>query len=254
MNGEAGSRVRSTIVKVPDASPGLLFLNGQQKPFTLEGIWKSPVAPAANMTVDVDLDTAGSISSITVVDSQQLAKEKMNQIGGIAQERGKEAAKLAQKGVGALAARMGAVALACAVLVWIAWFLLPTATISAGFGGGLSFTFWNFLGLDPSNPQTMMGPDAGGSHGVLGLLGLLAIVAPFVAPFIKAPWAKYLNAAPLAFILLGFTVTYMQINKALSPMEGMGMPSPLSWGWGLYVLVLAALVLAAQALKKPAAA
>jgi hypothetical protein len=48
MSTEASLRIRSTIVKVPDASPGLLFLNGQQKPFTLEGVWKSPVAPAPN--------------------------------------------------------------------------------------------------------------------------------------------------------------------------------------------------------------
>ena len=42
----ADPRLRGTIVKVPDPGPGLLVVNGQQKQFTLEGIWKSPVAPA----------------------------------------------------------------------------------------------------------------------------------------------------------------------------------------------------------------
>src|SRR5208282_3018438 len=102
---DASSRVRTTIIKVPDATPGLVFVNGQQKTFTLEGVWKWPVAPVANMTVEVDLDGTGTITAITVVDSQQIAKERLNQIGGVAQERGKEAANLAQQGVGALAAR-----------------------------------------------------------------------------------------------------------------------------------------------------
>jgi hypothetical protein len=78
MNGENSLKVRSTVVKVPDATPGLLFLNGQQRPFTLAGVWKSPVAPAPNMTVDVDLDGAGTIEAITVVDTQQLAKERLS--------------------------------------------------------------------------------------------------------------------------------------------------------------------------------
>jgi hypothetical protein len=30
MSGETSPRVRSTIVKVPDATPGLLFLNGAE--------------------------------------------------------------------------------------------------------------------------------------------------------------------------------------------------------------------------------
>jgi len=131
---DAGPRMRGTIVKVPDASPGLLVINGQQKQFTLEGIWKSPVAPAVNMTVDVDLDSTGSVTAVKVVDAQQIATEHMKQLSGVAQERGKEAAELAKQGIGALAARMGAVALGSAVLVWIAWFFFPVAGIDTGGG------------------------------------------------------------------------------------------------------------------------
>ena len=70
MTAEASPKIRGTIVKVPDATPGLLFVNGQQKSFMLEGIWKSPVAPALNMTVDVELDAAGAVTGVAVVDSQ----------------------------------------------------------------------------------------------------------------------------------------------------------------------------------------
>src|SRR5579863_4876265 len=183
MNGETSPRVRSTIVKVPDATPGLLFLNGQQKSFIVDGIWKSPVAPAANMTVDVDIDSAGAITSITVVEAQQLNKERLNQLSGVAQEKGKEAAKLAQQGVGALAARMGTVALASAVVVWIAWFFLPAANLAGGFVAGQSYTFWNLLGTDFNNIAQALG--TGSSIGLLGMIGIVALIAPFAAPFIK---------------------------------------------------------------------
>jgi hypothetical protein len=251
MSGETSPRVRSTIVKVPDASPGLLFLNGKQMQFTLEGIWKSPVAPAANMTVDVDLDGAGSIAAITVVDSQQLAKECLNQLSGVAQERGKEAAKLAQQGIGALAARMGAVPLGAAVLFWITWFFFPAARVEGGGAERISLTFWNLLGTDFSNPETIL--RGGSDHGFFAFLGLIAIAAPFAAPFLRMAWSKYLNAAPLAYFFIAFIAIYVNESKAFGDLAKMGVPNPFSWSWlSIFILLIAAIVLATGALKKPA--
>lgn len=246
MDGQPSGRVRSTIVKVPDASPGLLFLNGEQKSFNLEGVWRSPVAPAANMTVDVDLNDAGTITAITVVDSHQIAKERMNQLSGVAQERGKEAAKLAQQGIGSLAARMGAVALGSAVLVWIAWFFLPAAHIEAG--AQLSFSFWDLLGVDFNNPVTLAG--GGSSHGLFSILGLIAIAAPFAAPFLRAAWAKYLNAAPLLFVVIGLIAIFSSEHSAFGQVAQLVGESPFSWSAMLLVLLLASGVLATGALKK----
>ncbi len=104
---EPSPRIKATIIKVPDATPGLLFVNGQQKQFLVDSTWKSPVAPAANMAVDVELDATGTITGITAVDPNQANKERMAQMSKEAQEKGKEAAKLAQQGIGALAAKMG---------------------------------------------------------------------------------------------------------------------------------------------------
>lgn len=144
---------------------------------------------------------------------------------------------------------MGAVALGSAVLVWIAWFFLPAATVSLGFAGSMSFTFWNLLGIDLSNPMTLAEGTA--NHGALALLGLVAIAVPFAVPFVKTPWSKYMNAAPLAFTLLAVATLYMQVHKALTPVQGLGIdvPNPFSWSWGIFVLGLGALVLAAHALK-----
>jgi hypothetical protein len=246
---------RARIIKVPDATPGILLANGQQQQFVLERIWKSPVAPAVNMTVDIELDGAGSIQGLTVVDQRQLTKERLNQLGGVAQERGKDAAQIAKQGVGALAARMGAVALGSAVIVVIALFFFTAAGVSESMGGpsiGVSWTFWNLLGLNFNDPTSVLGGAAGSSVGFLSLLALIAMVAPFAVPFISAAWSRYLNAAPLAIVVLGFLSTWMGEHKAFSQLTQMGVPNPFSWSWGFYVLALAALVLAAQALKPPA--
>jgi hypothetical protein len=244
---DTGSKVRTTIVKVPDATPGLLFLNGQQKSFTLEGLWKSPVAPAPNMTVDVDVDAMGAITSIAAVDAKAIAQERMHQLGDAAKEHGAEGAKVLWAGLLKVTSKMGAVAFGASVLIWIAWFFLPAAAITAL--GSMSLTFWDVLGIDTNNPASLT--SGGGSHGFFGLLGIVAIAVPFAVPLISATWAKFLNAAPLAYVLIGFATVYTQIHKALAPLEGGGGPSIFSWSWGLFVLGAATLVLAAHALKGP---
>jgi hypothetical protein len=93
----------------------------------------------------------------------------------------------------------------------------------------------------------------GSDHGLFAMISLIAIVAPFVAPFIRTPWSRYLNAAPIAYILIGWIAIYMNENKAFGELGKMMGGSPFSFSWGLYVLVIIALVLGAGALKKPAA-
>src|SRR5579862_4176203 len=251
MSTETSPKLRGTIVKVPDATPGLLFVAGQQKSFTMEGVWKSPVAPAANQIVDVEMDGAGGIAGLTVVDAQQMSRERMGQMAGVAGEKGKEAAKeaakIAQQGVGALAARMGKVALGTVVVLWVVWFFVPSYSITL-LGAGQSFTFWDFLGID-------MGGFAGPmvSHGFFSMLGILAIAAPFAAPFIKDPRAKYLNALPLAYIIIAIISVRMSVSRNLGPMGG-SFSDLVSMQIGLYILIAAGLVLAAQAVMKPSAA
>ena len=117
--------------------------------------------------------------------------------------------------------------------------------------GTQSYTFWDLLGTDFNNMAQLMG-GSGTSHGLFSIIGLLAIVAPFAAPFIKTPWSHYLNAAPFAFVLLGWVVIFMNENKAFGDVAKLAGSSPFSFSWGIYVLALVSLVLAAGALKKPA--
>lgn len=260
MSVAVATRSRGTIIKVPDANPGLVMVDGQQLAFVLEGRWKSPVAPAANMVVEVDRNEAGIIAAITVVDSQQLAKEKIDQLSGLAQQHGKEAAAIAKQGVGALAARMGTPTLVAAVAVWIAWFFLPAASIDFLFVSR-SFTFWQILGLNGAN---LADPSAT-SHGLFSLLGVAAIAMPFAVPFVSHPRAKLLNAAPLAYLVLAILSLLWKINSASSGTGGnseiaRGMAremasaawDAISIGSGTYLLIAAAGFLAYQAYKSRA--
>jgi len=72
--------LRGTIVKVPDYSPGLLFVDGQQKSFLLSGVWNSPMAPEANMIVEVQFDRIGSVVRVTAVPFHQLVVEKLHSL------------------------------------------------------------------------------------------------------------------------------------------------------------------------------
>jgi len=249
MSGENSTRLRSQIVKVPDATPGLLFLNGQQRQFTLVGVWKSPVAPAANMTVDVELDSSGAITAITVIDPKEIAQQKMAEQLEALKGHGNQVLTALQPALRSLPARMGTVALGAAVLVWICWFFVPAAHLDLS-GERLSLTFWNLLGENFNNPETVLN---GGSHGFFSLLGIVAIAAPFAAPFVRTAWSHYLNAAPLGYFVIGFIVIFINEHRVFGEMAKYGGMNPFSWSMAIVFLVAASIVLARGALKKPAA-
>lgn len=244
-------QLRGTIIKTPDSTPGLLIVGGQQKTFTLERVWKSGVAPAVNMAVDIEFDGAGLITGLIAVDPQQAAREKLERIGDQAQKRGKEAAAIAQQGVGTLAARMGKVALASTVIVWISWFFMPGAGFSISFlgvGQTKSFTLWDALSLDPKNN---MNP---GTFGLLNLLVIAAILAPFAASFVRQKWARWLYAAPLAGLLVAWIAIESDFSEAVS---GSGSIAAGLTGiklvpeYGTFLAALASLVVAARVLRRP---
>ncbi len=253
MSSVVALKVRASVLRAPGAAPGLLIVEGRQWPFTLDGVWKSSAAPSANMAVDVDFDGQGNITAITAVDPQQAAREKLNQIGGAAQQHGKETAEIVRQGVGVLAARMGKFTLGAAVILWIAWFFMPALTVGENVTNApKSFTFWDLVGLDP-NTNIMQAP---ASHGLFGLLGLLAIVAPFGAPFIRNSKAKLLTAAPLIYLVIAYFVIQSDFNTFFAHIYGATLNDASKWlsfsfGYGAYLLAAASLFLAVQVLSHP---
>jgi hypothetical protein len=253
MNAVNINNLRGTVIKVPDTTPGILSVNARQYLFILEGVWRSAIAPTPNQSVTVELDSAGVVTSVTVLDQQQLAKEKLSELSSVAQERGKviagQIAGQLQGGLLALAARMGALTLGAAVVIWIASYLLTAAGVS---GGGMdigSFSFRTLLGTDLGDPNSLANP--GHARGLLRFIALLAIAVPFAVPFIRVSWARYLNAAPLVAVVLGWLVTHENVAKGFGQF---GADNPFSFRWGFYVLLIACLVLAASSLKNPARA
>jgi hypothetical protein len=245
------TKSRGTIVKVPDASPGLLIVDGHQRQFTLEGVWQSPVAPSPNMTVDVELDPAGTIAAISAVDSRQIAKEQFNKLSGklgdFAQGQGKDGANIATGQLKNLAARMGTVTLVSAAALWIAWFFLPGYKLDLGFLGSKSYTLWQFLGLNLEQLGTIEI-----SHGIGSMLGILCIAVPFIAPFIQDPRARFANVLPLLYSLIAI---YSQRSSIIKVFDGPGVSdasSALSMQLGSYIVLAAGAVIAARALKRSA--
>ena len=279
MSSVVALKVRASVLRAPGDSPGLLIVEGRQWPFTLDSVWKSPVAPSVNMAVNVDFDSQGNITAITAVDPQQAAREKLNQIGGAAQQHGKDAAEIARHGVGALAARMGKFTLGAAVILWIAWFFMPVLNVHQIMTS--TFTFWQFLALDLSNESLPLQLVLA-SHGLLSILGLAAIAAPFAAPFVRHPRAKFLYAMPLVFLFLVAvavlwngshaiseagdmvkgSVTYVPGNPRWNQQQAQSMQgvtdrladslmNDLSIDYGVFVIVIASLFLAVQVLSHP---
>ncbi len=71
--------IRGTVVRLPDAQPGLIVANGTQLQFEVADAWASPVAPSLNQVVEVSLEGDGKISRVLVVDASLQAQEKIQQ-------------------------------------------------------------------------------------------------------------------------------------------------------------------------------
>src|SRR5579864_9522506 len=176
------TKVRGSIIKVPDATPGLLMIGTNQKQFTLEGVWRSQTAPSANQTVDVDLDDAGNIIGISVVDPAQIAREKFTDLSsklggaiGDLTKRGTDAAGTgnAQEILRKIVGRIGVVTLGATALLWISLFFLTGYKLDLGFIGSQSYSLWDFIGL---NMNATLGGAPEVSHGFWGFIGILCIL------------------------------------------------------------------------------
>jgi hypothetical protein len=141
-----------------------------------------------------------------VVDSQQLAKERFDQLSGVAQQHGKEAAVMARYGISASAVRMGTAALVAAVAAWMAWFFLPAFSIEFS-----SLALVYVLGHarpESGEPRRRHGRQ---SQPCSPFVGLVAIPAPFAVPFVRHPRVRLLNGAPLAYLAVAILTVFWKI-------------------------------------------
>ena len=212
------STLRGKVLKVPDATPGLLFVNGQQKVFQIDGVWRSmSVAPAPNQTVDVELDEGGAVLSIRPVSDSDLAKEELMRAQRIAQEKSKALAATA-------VAKVGKPVLIATALLLIGWFFLDYFSLSIPFFGmGIKVhpTFWQSVGYIRAATDAMENPLAAiaqasreYSTGIYGVLAVLCLAGPLL-PLIWKDKRAFLGALlPLLFTLFFAIQCYRVVGAA----------------------------------------
>jgi hypothetical protein len=109
------------------------MVEGQQYPFTLEGVWKSEAPPATGMVVEVEFDSNSRIVAVHAVNESQIAKEQAEVALNAAKEKG---AALAS----GMVAKFGAPSLVAGGLLIVGWFFLSTVSIKSPLGSlGLHF-------------------------------------------------------------------------------------------------------------------
>ncbi len=187
---------RGKVLRGTGSGPGLLTVSARQYTFVLEGMWQSEEPPQPGMTVDVDFDADGAPIAIRAISDNQLAKEQAAASLADAREKGGRLAT-------SIVDRFGKSSLIAEGLLILGWFYLPLLTVRAPFGGEVqSRTLWQILGIvSASDPMVAISGagDGGGSSGLYGILGIIALAGPFISFFWKDRRAVLGNLLPLVF-------------------------------------------------------
>jgi hypothetical protein len=210
---------RGRVLRDTSTGEGLVFVDGNQYPFKLEGMWRSEFAPKANMAVDVEFDDQGKIVALRSVAGSTAAGEQASQALDAAGAAAKKmATEFQSKGLPVIQEWAKAVGynklIAFAALV-IAWFWLPAFSIKMGFLGNGSITFYESLKFLNSGGMAM----GGGGAGIYGFLVLIALVGVVAHQFWKDPRAGYGMCLPLLLMGLVFLIAYFKASSQMSDAE-----------------------------------
>jgi hypothetical protein len=259
---------RGKVLRDTATGPGLLMVEGQQYPFTLEGVWRSETPPRPGMVVDVDMESSGQVTAVHAVPESQLAKEQAEAAMAAAKEKGAAVAA-------GLVAKFGIPHLVAAVLLVLGWIYFATVTVDASLFGKFEFTFWDVLGfLSAKNILDVLG--AGGrkpSAGIYGFFAIVCLAGPFLSYFWKDRRAHVAGALPLLLmVIVAFSVSSRvnsafddggNANAARAPRGSIyqmqaeaqqqareEMMKAVSLGMGAYLSVLASLYFAGTGVKR----
>jgi len=207
---------RGKILRDTSAGDGLLMVNGKQLPFRLEGLWLSPVAPKANMTVEIDLDDSGGIRGITAVDDTQLAKEEAQRAVHAMRDKGLQ-------GWAALTARVSKPVLIAVAALLVGWFAFDVVGVQLYANNRLGLTFHQLLGAlggrDVMSALQYSGSGKTGFHSLVLLAAALAPLAPYLLTHRHASWGLM---APLAVMLYVAIRLYNGLGQASSQAGDIG--------------------------------
>jgi len=246
---------RGRVLRDTNAGPGLLIVDGQQYPFTLEGVWRSTDLPKAGMAVDVDFDAQGAIQSIVAVSDSQMAKEQANVALNAAKERGAAVASN-------LIAKIGVPDLVALGLLVIGWFFLTAVSIDLPIGGKLTFTFYQVLGfLNSSNVIDILQGGGHPSAGFYGLLAIICVAAPLVYHFWKDKRAALAGVLPAVFMAIVGLMVRSSLHNLMGPAASgpfaelqqeaqAEMMKAISVGFGIWISAIVSLYFAGIGVKR----
>lgn len=254
-----GQRGR-VIVYQPDGK-GTVTVSGAMLAFDTARHWRSPNAPKVNDPVEVELNAEGTLHSVTLVPLQKVAQEHAGRLSALGQAKGREIWADAR-------ASLGLPVLVALLVLVVAAFVLNTVNIN--IYGAVSLSYWQLLGLNADTIQGM--GESGGGLTLARFLFLLCVLACVATRFIRKPLAVLGKCLPLAFILLHAIVSIFQLSNGLNEAGKMAgsfggsqaasmakkmadqmlaqVMQALSLGFGFYLLVAAAVVLAVLGVRE----
>jgi hypothetical protein len=198
---------RGKIMRDTNAGPGIVFVDGAQKSFTLETHWKSSSPPKVGAVVEVTVDSAGNPLSVELIDETALAKEQAQKALNFASENGKQY-------FGLLRAKVGAPTLISVALLAFGWIFLAALNVRVSASFGHSITFYEVLKLTNSGGTLLEALD-GLTYSGAGLYGLVmwvALLAPIASHFLDNKFLNLGYCAPLAFMLIVTAIVYFSIK------------------------------------------
>lgn len=254
-----GQRGR-VIVYQPDGK-GTVTVSGAMLAFDTARHWRSPNAPKVNDAVDVELNADGNLQSVTLVPLQKVAQEHAGRVSALGQAKGREIWADAK-------ASLGLPVLVALMVLVVAAFVLNTININ--IYGEVSLSYWQLLGLNSSTIESM--GESGGGLTLARFLFLLCVLACVATRFIRKPLASLGKCLPLVFILVHTIISYVQVSNGLNEAGKMArsfggsqaasmsrkmadqmltqLMEAFSLGFGLYLLLGAAVVLAILGMRE----
>ena len=252
---------RGKVLRDTSSGKGLVSSGGSQYEFSLEGCWKSEVAPKIGMVVDFELGHDGNINSISAVPENQLAKEQAELVMQAAKKQGMAV-------LSGASARVGKSVLVAWGALFIAWFFLNVLNITVLANTTVGVTFWNLLGVvnNTTGLQSLGGNT--GDKGIYALLAIVALAGPAVSQFWKDSKAHLGNCLPFILMLAIAVMIYFSLSNSASEAQkqmaafgGAGMSNMVSQmmsemlksihvGAGGIIAVIASAYLAAIGVKR----
>lgn len=206
--------LRGKILRDTNAGAGLLFVNGEQKAFTLETHWKSSTPPKVGGVVDVALLENGEVATVHAVEDTTLAKEQARKGLELALVHGK-------KWGGLIHARVGTHTLVAMGLVAVAWLMLTTVSVRISTSNSAGASFLDILRMINSNRElASLGSLKYLSSGIYGWLMAIALLAPALPHFLSNKHLRLAYCAPLAYMLAIAGLLFFSIRDSVSQARG----------------------------------